>query len=437
MRTFILSLMMLLAAFFSAQANDGVYFTSGNFLVPVHETDISVAKEILTITIGKDSLATVDVQYEFVNYAQAKNVTMAFEATAPYNDLSPLNRKGTHPSIKDFQVCMNGTTLPYRNAVVAWKANGGGHQVDFTPLDLTQWKGYGEVADTILPENNMLYNVQLDSLVAFAYAYYFDAPFQEGINRVHHTYRYRMSYNVMQKFVIPYWLTPAIRWANKQVDDFTLNITSEEPTDFCMVDILFHSAPFKSVKGNKIYQFKDESCNPLLFASLSQGDTIVWHGKDFKPITDMNIESPSWEQDAGMRKWETSCKVVISADNDVSRYIGDYGDSYFVMAQDYGTEPKATSRLVEYDAKNGQGWLILDTDEASKVNIRQKPTTKSRVLCTISAANPCDMPEVYPCLGLVTTRQGDTVKNWYKIKVGNRVGYVSQALMLWNAINGL
>ena len=48
-------------------ANDGVYFTSGSFLVPTKETDISVVKEILTITIGKDSMARVDVFYELKN----------------------------------------------------------------------------------------------------------------------------------------------------------------------------------------------------------------------------------------------------------------------------------------------------------------------------------------------------------------------------------
>ena len=32
-------------------ANDGVYYTSGSFLVPVKETDISVQKEVLEITL--------------------------------------------------------------------------------------------------------------------------------------------------------------------------------------------------------------------------------------------------------------------------------------------------------------------------------------------------------------------------------------------------
>ena len=49
-----------------SKANDGVYYASGSGLVPVQETDISVAKEILTITIGKDSFAIVDVYYELL-----------------------------------------------------------------------------------------------------------------------------------------------------------------------------------------------------------------------------------------------------------------------------------------------------------------------------------------------------------------------------------
>ena len=60
----------------TASANDGVYFTSGNFLVPTQETDISVSKEILTITIGKDNYARVDVYYEFTNSGAPKTVTI-------------------------------------------------------------------------------------------------------------------------------------------------------------------------------------------------------------------------------------------------------------------------------------------------------------------------------------------------------------------------
>ena len=50
-----------------ASANDGVYYVSGNQIVPLQETDVAVTKEVLTITIGDDEFARVDVQYEFTN----------------------------------------------------------------------------------------------------------------------------------------------------------------------------------------------------------------------------------------------------------------------------------------------------------------------------------------------------------------------------------
>lgn len=151
MKKYILTILIALAAIITSTANDGVYFTSGNFLVPLQETDISVSKEILTITIGKDGFAKVDVYYEFNNKGQAKNVTMAFEAASPYNSCAPLDHQGKHPDIKDFTVNMNGVSLSHRNAVVACRYTQEGEQVDFTPLDLTKWKGFGEVADSILP----------------------------------------------------------------------------------------------------------------------------------------------------------------------------------------------------------------------------------------------------------------------------------------------
>ena len=50
-----------------ASANDGVYYVSGNQIVPLQETDVAVTKEVLTISIQDDGFARVDVQYEFTN----------------------------------------------------------------------------------------------------------------------------------------------------------------------------------------------------------------------------------------------------------------------------------------------------------------------------------------------------------------------------------
>lgn len=54
-------------AMLTAWGNDGVYYTSGNHLVPLQETDISVRKEVLTISLMDNGYARVDVQYEFWN----------------------------------------------------------------------------------------------------------------------------------------------------------------------------------------------------------------------------------------------------------------------------------------------------------------------------------------------------------------------------------
>ena len=110
-RQFLFICVLMVWSLLTASANDGVYFTSGNFLVPTQETDISVSKEILTITIGKDSYARVDVYYEFTNSGAPKTVTMAFEADAPYNSGEQLDLNGAHPFIHDFTVNMNGNTL--------------------------------------------------------------------------------------------------------------------------------------------------------------------------------------------------------------------------------------------------------------------------------------------------------------------------------------
>ena len=115
-----LSLLILLAFADAgtADANDGVYFAHGNQLIPVHETDISVQKEMLTITLGDDGYAAVDVYYEFFNHGKAKTVQMGFESMKPYNTTDELNPEGIHPYIKDFTVVMNGKPLSYHNAVV-------------------------------------------------------------------------------------------------------------------------------------------------------------------------------------------------------------------------------------------------------------------------------------------------------------------------------
>ena len=211
MRRIVLFVFAALAMTLAAWGNDGVFYVNGNQLVPIQETDIALTKEVLTISLGDDGYAKVDVQYVLTNNGKEKTVTMGFEADAPYNDDVAFSPQGIHPYISDFTVVMNDEPLSFMNAVVNTKYH---EECDFLPLNLKQWKSFDEVKmrnGEELPNNSMLYNTELDSLIDFAYAYYFIARFKPGENTIHHTYRYRMSYGVGRTFEVPYWLMPAMR----------------------------------------------------------------------------------------------------------------------------------------------------------------------------------------------------------------------------------
>lgn len=407
-------------------ANDGVYYTSGNLLVPMKETDIAVKKEILEITLCKDGYASITVDYTFHNNSSAKTVTMAFEAAAPYNADAPFNRKGVHPFIKNFTATFNGRTLPFRNGVVA-------EESDLAPLDLTHWKGYGEVPDSLLPVDDVLVNPEMpDSFCSFAYAYYFDAPFLPGENKVRHTYRYKMSYGVGRDFEVPYSLVPATKWANGKVDDFTLRIKSEDTRDFFLADTLFRAAPFKHSSNREMFRISDEFYGDCLFTELMSGDVLEWHGTDFSPKEGICIQSVSVLRQ-GIGDYAASGKVVVGANGFEARYLADAGDNYFVETQEFSLVPKSGAKLEFREAAKGQGFVFLRS-KIRRANVRQEPSLKSRVLFTID--NPSDeIPEYYECLGHVSGKESDGLyKWWYKVRINGREGYISDKLLHWDSV---
>ena len=421
-------------------ANDGVYYTSGNFLVPLRETDISAKKEVLEITLCKDSFATVTVDYTFYNNSEDKTVTMAFEAAAPYNAWAPIDRQGSHPFIEDFTVLFNGEPLPYRNALVGITANFSSsedarNRKDYlAPLDPNEWKGYGEVADSLLPMDDVLINPALpDSFCSFAYAYYFDAPFRKGENRVRHTYRYRMSWGVGRDFEVSYTLTPVTRWRGGQVDDFTLRIKSETDREIVMNDSLFLGAPFKLEGIGDIYQLQSDywGYSQCLFAPLMEGNVLEWHSTNFAPTENLHIE-PLYVLKGGVRGLSNQGRVVVTKDGSEMRYIADSGDNYFIEVQDYGLVPKAGAKVKLREATKGQGYVYLNSD-IRRANVRQKPSLKSKVLFTLD--NDGELPEGYPCLGFVSHKEADGFyKWWYKVNVNGKTGYISEEIANWDSI---
>ena len=271
-----------------ASANDGVYYVSGSQIVPLKETDVAVTKEVLTITIGDDAFARVDVMYEFTNRGKAKTVDMGFEAAAPYDpgSESDFSKAGKHPEIFDFTVEMNGAKLPIRNFVM--KGSTEEAVTNWAPMDLNVWKPNYEDG-----MGDALVNQKTKETVPFAYAYCFKADFKEGKNVVHHTYRYRMSGGVYQQFSIPYWLKPALRWANHQIDDFTLRIKVKKTAkQFILLNDLWKTGQWRVTSGTgKVHTVKGPwDKEEYLEFSLRDG-TVEWHGKNFRPTSDFSINS--------------------------------------------------------------------------------------------------------------------------------------------------
>lgn len=261
-------LAILMLCHLGTRANDGVYFANGNHLEPIHETDISVAKEVLTINLCDDGFARVDVDYEFFNHGAAKTVQMGFEAMKPYNTEDKLNPAGIHPYIKDFTVTMNGQPLTYRNAVV-----------EPQHLD-TPYTGPKPGDDC--PEE----------FEQYAYAYCFNATFKEGINRVHHTYAYQMSYGVGRTFEVPYWLKPAARWQGGVIGDFTLRIQAlHTAKHFILADSLFTASDFKVTEGTGKVRHTQQGWSTHVVEVALRNGTVEWHARNFRPSDDICIQS--------------------------------------------------------------------------------------------------------------------------------------------------
>ena len=266
--------------FCSVMANDGVYFTSGNQLVPIQETDISIRKEVLTIGLQDDNFASITVDYEFFNPGSTpKQLLMGFEADPSYNDDYQFHPDGKHPHIHDFTVEMNGERLQYKNAVCQQGTPDG-----ILPLDMDKYQ-VSDMAVTVQPKDN-------DTLfIPFSYVYYFEATFRPGLNKIRHTYKYRQSTSIGCCFEIDYKLTPAIRWANGQIDDFTLVIRADHTAKhFIVEDDYFSSSPWMLTEGMGKQRTTTHYDTTYREFSLRNG-AFVWHTNNFRPTFELEINS--------------------------------------------------------------------------------------------------------------------------------------------------
>lgn len=281
MKQIIILFTILLSSANMLFANDGAYYLSGNQLIPIQESDISVTKEILSIRREGDFIY-VTVDYTFFNPTSEKTILVGFEANSPSGGgVDTYPKKGKHPYIDFFNVKMNNKPIAHKVAIVDKK--------DYFIKGKIAAKTEKEVTTT---------EDYIESEVAnFFYVYYFNATFKPGENKLIHTYKYTVSSSVIAKYSIDYILTAAMRWANKQIDDFTLNIDMGNNENFNIAQTFF--------SGNEQWQMENGVCveadtdsnnlferylgskKKLQLVTYSGGATFK--AKNFKPQGEFNL----------------------------------------------------------------------------------------------------------------------------------------------------
>lgn len=282
-------LCLLLLFTTAARANDGSYFTSGNQLLPLVESDIRVQREVLTLSWGDDGMADVDVYYEFFNPGAQKSILMGFEADPP-SYMDTLDRSGAHPYISDFTVAMNGKPLAVATSIVRSDTLylDQGH---VRALDLSEY----EVDEA--RSGDYLWNTRANDDVPIAFVYHFEATFRPGINVVRHRYRYKMEEMYYRRYDLTYKLSPATRWAGRQIDDFTLRIqTRDVPIHFLIVDSLFRQPVDPTIDGTGKWRRRTMKSGVYGWATATsfyevflRDATVEFKAKDYRPGSELWI----------------------------------------------------------------------------------------------------------------------------------------------------
>lgn len=274
-------------------ANDGAYYMSGNQLVPMHENNISVAKERLSIVRDGDYI-NVNVHYEFVNDGPEADIIVGFEAFAPEGDADWMPVNGEHPYMQDFTVKMNGKPLDYEVAVTPYQD--GHSDIRESLKDVPFYFENGEVSNLSTQQLNTM-NEGMGH-PQFFYVYHFDANFVPGKNVVQHSYRFALSTSIADLFSFDYVLQAVNRWGDGGIDDFRLEIDMGDMIEFSVVSSFFDDASDWEIIGkgrgyavpdNYLNYTTDDEDEITNFAMY--GGSIVFERKDFKPRGDLFLSA--------------------------------------------------------------------------------------------------------------------------------------------------
>lgn len=312
-------------------ANDGVFYAEGNQLIPISETDIRVQKEVLTLNRIGD-IIQVNVYYEFYNPVGEKEVLVGFEAEEPdvYINETSIKMFPEHPYLRNFKVVMNGEPMSFEVAQVSHYDKNGKY------VSNPQYYVDGKIQNAGLWTNAE--DGDEGPVDHPLYVYHFNAKFRPGLNIIQHTYDFDISFErngFTSEFY--YILTAANRWANHQIDDFTLYVNMADHTSFHISPRFFKSAAEWEIQGTGKYTI---GINPYQVSSDSiyfhmQHGNIRFHKENFHPDGELFI---TFDYPWGL--WS-----IIDPDNIESFNTESYIDSrkiqYEPFIKDYCSERRA------------------------------------------------------------------------------------------------
>ncbi len=279
---FLLCLLLIIPTSF-IKANDGSFFASGNNLIPLQETSISLKKEVLKFYIHEFGWMKVDIYFEFYNPGEAKTLTVGF--LTPPADGDVTEKEQNHPSIKNFIVFMNNDSL------------------DFKIKKLKQTSFVSTI------------KMNGDDFV-----YYFEAHFKKGLNIIKHSYIYKGGSSVELQRDFDYQITTGKRWANKQIDEFELQIHLDQGIFFVPGTFWKNKKPIAwQIIGEGTIKNKLETClypelqNSIYkYVHLNKG-YLLFKEKNFAPDYDIWLGENQWYSWAS--KFCKSSKNCLDSDS--------------------------------------------------------------------------------------------------------------------------
>lgn len=282
MKNNVFTLLVLIVS--SLQANDGAYYASGNHLIPIDETEVCINKEILSLVrkveLSEDGEYEEDYIYVTVDYTffnptnDDRKILVGFEAPSPSGDVSGYPINGKHPYISNFSVLMNGVSLNYETAIVNEETYYINNKIDAK----TEEEVMGADFNSNEPE--------------FYYVYHFTANFKPGKNKIIHKYKFALSGSVMDKYKFDYILTAANRWANHQIDDFTLNIEVGESESFYLWNTFFDENDKWDIPNGRQINTESIYNKEPISQFITYSGKISLKKENFKPKGELALYSP-------------------------------------------------------------------------------------------------------------------------------------------------